>query len=44
VLFVTHDVRLARRYAARVIGVVDGRIVDDTDLPTGERVAAEVCR
>ncbi|HYW22732.1 MAG TPA: ABC transporter ATP-binding protein [Terriglobales bacterium] len=44
VVFVTHDARLATRYAARVISVMDGRIVDDADPATRRRGFAEVCR
>ena len=44
VLFVTHDAGLARRYAARVISVMDGRIVGDVDLSTRNRDLSEVCR
>src|SRR6202008_2645337 len=36
VLLVTHDAKLATRHAARVISVVDGRIVDDTRLDSQE--------
>jgi putative ABC transport system ATP-binding protein len=41
ILFVTHDARLATRYATRLISVTDGRIVDDVAV---ERVALEVSR
>ena len=44
VVLVTHDARLATRYAARVISVMDGRIVHDADPPTPRRGFAEVCR
>jgi len=42
ILLVTHDAKLATRYAARVISVMDGRIVDDARLETAEREAADV--
>jgi putative ABC transport system ATP-binding protein len=32
ILFVTHDARLATRYATRRLSVTDGKIVDDIDL------------
>ena len=44
ILLVTHDAKLATRYAARVISVLDGRIVDDARLETAERPAADVIR
>lgn len=44
ILLVTHDAKLATRYAARVISVLDGRIVDDVRLETAERAAADVIR
>ena len=44
VLLVTHDAKLATRYAARVISVLDGKIVDDARLETAERAAADVIR
>ena len=44
ILLVTHDAKLATRYAARVISVMDGRIVDDARLETSERAAADVIR
>ncbi len=44
ILLVTHDAKLATRYAARVISVMDGRIVDDARLETAEREAADVIR
>jgi putative ABC transport system ATP-binding protein len=44
ILLVTHDAKLATRYAARVISVLDGRIVDDARLETAERAAADVIR
>ncbi len=42
ILLVTHDAKLATRNAARVISVVDGRIVDDARLESPERAASEV--
>jgi len=44
ILLVTHDAKLATRYAARVISVLDGRIVDDAKLETAERSASDVIR
>jgi putative ABC transport system ATP-binding protein len=44
ILLVTHDAKLATRHAARVISVVDGKIVDDTRLETLERAASDVIR
>jgi putative ABC transport system ATP-binding protein len=44
ILLVTHDAKLATRYAARVISVLDGRIVDDARLETAERAASDVIR
>jgi putative ABC transport system ATP-binding protein len=44
ILLVTHDAKLATRHAARVLSVVDGRIVDDVRLETTDRAAAEVIR
>jgi len=44
ILLVTHDAKLATRNAARVISVMDGRIVDDARLETSERAAADVIR
>ena len=44
ILLVTHDAKLATRHAARVISVVDGRIVDDVRLETVERAASDVIR
>jgi putative ABC transport system ATP-binding protein len=44
ILLVTHDAKLATRHAARVISVVDGKIVDDTRLETAERAAPDVIR
>ena len=44
ILLVTHDAKLATRNAARVLSVVDGRIVDDARLESPERAASEVIR
>jgi putative ABC transport system ATP-binding protein len=44
ILLVTHDAKLATRHAARVVSMMDGRIVDDARLETAERVPADVIR
>jgi putative ABC transport system ATP-binding protein len=44
ILLVTHDAKLATRHAARVISVMDGRIVDDARLETTEHAPADVIR
>ncbi len=44
VVLVTHDAKLATRHAARVISIMDGRIVDDARLETAERRPADVIR
>lgn len=44
ILLVTHDAKLATRHAARVISVMDGKIVDDARLESPERTPAEVIR
>jgi len=44
IVLVTHDPKLATRYAARVISIMDGRVVDDARLETAERKPAEVIR
>ena len=44
IVLVTHDAKLATRYAARVLSMTDGRIVDDARLETAERAAADVIR
>jgi putative ABC transport system ATP-binding protein len=44
ILLVTHDAKLATRHAARVISVMDGRIVDDARLETAELAPADVIR
>ena len=44
IVLVTHDAKLATRHAARVVSIVDGRVVDDARLETTERSPAEVIR
>ena len=44
ILLVTHDAKLATRHAARVISVMDGRIVDDARLESPERAPSDVIR
>ena len=44
IVLVTHDPKLATRYAARVISMLDGRLIDDARLETTERKPAEVIR
>src|ERR1700737_2099938 len=44
ILLVTHDAKLATRNAARVISVIDGKIVDDARLESAERRPSEVIR
>src|SRR6266480_1486612 len=44
ILLVTHDAKLATRHAARVISVMDGKVVDDARLESPERSASEVIR
>jgi ABC-type cobalamin/Fe3+-siderophores transport system ATPase subunit len=44
IVLVTHDAKLATRYAARVISIMDGRIVDDARLETAEREPSDVIR
>lgn len=44
ILLVTHDPKLATRHAARVLSVMDGKIVDDARLEGPERAASEVIR
>jgi putative ABC transport system ATP-binding protein len=44
ILLVTHDAKLATRHAARVLSVLDGKIVDDARLESPERAASEVIR
>jgi putative ABC transport system ATP-binding protein len=44
ILLVTHDAKLATRHAARVLSMLDGKIVDDARLEGPERAASEVIR
>ncbi len=44
VLLVTHDAKLAARYATRVVSVIDGLVVDDARLDAAPRRAEEVMR
>ena len=44
IVLVTHDPKLATRYAARVISMLDGRLIDDARLETTERKPADVIR
>jgi putative ABC transport system ATP-binding protein len=44
ILLVTHDAKLATRHAARVLSVLDGKIVDDARLESPDRTASEVIR
>jgi ABC-type lipoprotein export system ATPase subunit len=44
ILLVTHDAKLATRHAARVVSVMDGRLVDDVRLDSQERTARDVIR
>ena len=44
IVLVTHDAKLATRYAARVISIMDGSVVDDARLETAERRPADVIR
>ncbi len=44
IMLVTHDAKLATRHAARVISVMDGKIVDDARLESPERAPSEVIR
>jgi putative ABC transport system ATP-binding protein len=44
ILLVTHDAKLATRHAARVISVMDGKIVDDARLESPERAPSEMIR
>src|SRR5258706_411671 len=43
-VLVTHAPKLATRYAARVISMLDGRVIDDARLETTERNPADVIR
>jgi putative ABC transport system ATP-binding protein len=42
VLLVTHDAKLAARYASRVLSIIDGLVVDDVRLDARQRRADEV--
>src|SRR6266705_1794179 len=44
IVLVTHDPKLATRHAARVISMLDGRVIDDARLETTERKPADVIR
>jgi putative ABC transport system ATP-binding protein len=44
IMLVTHDAKLATRHAARVISVMDGKLVDDMRLESSERAPSEVIR
>src|SRR2546423_6394186 len=44
IVLVTHDPKLATRYAARVISMLDGRVIDDARLETTARKTADVIR
>jgi putative ABC transport system ATP-binding protein len=44
ILLVTHDAKLATRHAARVISVMDGKIVDDARLESPERAPSDMIR
>ena len=44
ILLVTHDAKLATRHAARVLSVIDGKIVDDARLEGPERAPSDVIR
>ena len=44
ILLVTHDAKLATRHAARVLSVLDGKIVDDARLESPERAPADGIR
>jgi putative ABC transport system ATP-binding protein len=44
ILLVTHDAKLATRHAARVLSVMDGKIVDDARLESPERAPSDVIR
>jgi len=44
ILLVTHDAKLATRHAARVLSVIDGKIVDDARLESPERAVSDVIR
>jgi putative ABC transport system ATP-binding protein len=44
IVLVTHDAKLATRNAARVISIMDGRVVDDARLESPDRAPSEVIR
>ncbi len=44
ILLVTHDAKLATRHTARVLSVLDGKVVDDARLESPDRAASEVIR
>jgi putative ABC transport system ATP-binding protein len=44
IILVTHDAKLATRHAARVVSMMDGRVIDDARLETAERAATDVIR
>jgi putative ABC transport system ATP-binding protein len=44
IILVTHDAKLATRHTARVVSMMDGRIIDDARLETEERAATDVIR
>lgn len=44
IILVTHDAKLATRHTARVVSMLDGRIIDDARLETAERAATDVIR
>jgi putative ABC transport system ATP-binding protein len=44
ILLVTHDAKVATRHAARVLSVMDGKIVDDARLESPERAPSDVIR
>jgi len=44
ILLVTHDAKLATRHAARVLSVMDGKIIDDARLESSERAPSDVIR
>jgi putative ABC transport system ATP-binding protein len=44
IVLVTHDAKLATRHASRVISVMDGTVVDDARLESGEHAAPEMIR
>ena len=43
ILLVTHDAKLAARYADRVITLRDGAVVDDARLAPAQEPAAGIC-